>query len=427
VFRGLKQNPGGYTRTHYPQVDATIKERQPATSKPGRGIPRFAFRLLISGFCLAVSVAAPLFAQSSGGEVTPAVQRLYAEARTAQEQGNTATAISKYRAMIRLAPHLAPAYNNLGMLYFNGHDYSKAVPVLQAGLRVNPEMSTATAMLGLSYFELGENKKAEPLLERALRANPTDDNLEISFSHVLLALGKNQEAIQHLNAYLNRNPKDQEAWYLLGKTYLQMSEEALSKVNQINPNSYVAHEVAGEIDESMKNYDGALVEFKKAVDLAPQQPGTHLRLGNVYWVMGKWQSAQDEFRSELAIAPTDCIARWKLADSMLQANGSNDEALAELSQSIERCPNLMQAHVDRARALIKLNRQKEALPDLLLAEKSTPDEPSIHFLLASVYRAEGRTEDLKRELHTYGELQRQASAATSERANEEITAKSGSH
>lgn len=372
-------------------------------------------------------VAAPLRAQSSGNEVTPAVQRLYAEARTAQQQGDSATAIAKYRAMIHLAPHLAPAYNNLGMLYFNQQDYAKAVPVLETGLKLNADMSTAVAMLGLSYFELGENLKAEPLLERALRANSSDDNLQIALAHVLLALGKREDAVQHLNEYLRRNPKDQEAWYLLGKTYLQMSEDALAKVNQINPNSYVAHEVAGEIDESMKNYDGALVEFKKAVDLAPQQPDTHLRLGNVYWVMGKWQSAQEQFRAELSIAPTDCIARWKLADSILRADGSNSEALDNLDRSIAGCPKLMQARVDRAQALIKLNRQKEALPDLLLAEKDNPAEPSIHFLLASVYRAEGRTEQAKQELHTYGELQRQASAAVAERANEEITDKSQSH
>lgn len=374
--------------------------------------------------CLLFCLATLLVAQSASNEVTPEVQQLYAEAKAAQQQGDDNGAIEKYRQMIRLAPHLAPAYNNLGMLYFNRRQYAEAIPVLAHGLQINPEMSTATALLGLSYFEMGENQKAEPILERAMRANPADGNVQMSLAHVLLNLGKNQEAIRELNEYLARNPKNQEGWYLLGKTYLQMSEDALGKVNKIDPNSYVAHEVAGEIDESMRNYDGAMVEFKKAVDLAPQQPGTHLRLGNVYWVMGKWQSAQDEFRSELAIAPTDCIARWKLANSILEANGSSEEALTNLNQTIARCPKVMQARVDRARALVKLNRGSEALPDLLLAVKDSPDEPSIHFLLASVYRAQGRAVDAKRELHTYGELQRQASAAVTERANEEISAKS---
>ena len=374
--------------------------------------------------CLLLCLATPLLAQSASNEVTPEVQQLYAQAKTAQQNGDDNTAMEKYRQMIRLAPDLAAAYNNLGMLYFNHGEYAKAVPVLERGLHVDPKMGTATALLGLSYFELGQDQKARPVLESALRANPADSNVQMSLAHVLINLGMNQEAIRSLNDYLARNPKDQQAWYLLGKTYLNLSEDALGKVNQIDPNSFVAHEVAGEIDESMHNYDGALVEFKKAVELAPQQAGTHLRLGNVYWVMGKWQSAQDEFRSELAIAPMDCMARWKLANSILAANGSSDEALTNLNQTVTRCPNIMQARVDRARALVKLNRDTEALPDLLLAVKDSPDEPSIHFLLASVYRSQGRAEDAKRELHTYGELQRQASAAVTERANQEISAKS---
>jgi tetratricopeptide (TPR) repeat protein len=377
----------------------------------------------VCGFLL-LCLATPLLAQSASNEVTPEVQQLYAQAKTAQQNGDDNTAMEKYRQMIRLAPDLAAAYNNLGMLYFNHGEYAKAVPVLERGLHVDPKMGTATALLGLSYFELGQDQKARPVLESALRANPADSNVQMSLAHVLINLGMNQEAIRSLNDYLARNPKDQQAWYLLGKTYLHLSEDALGKVNQIDPNSFVAHEVAGEIDESMHNYDGALVEFKKAVELAPQQAGTHLRLGNVYWVMGKWQSAQDEFRSELAIAPMDCMARWKLANSILAANGSSDEALTNLNQTVTRCPNIMQARVDRARALVKLNRDTEALPDLLLAVKDSPDEPSIHFLLASVYRSQGRAEDAKRELHTYGELQRQASAAVTERANQEISAKS---
>lgn len=378
-------------------------------------------------FCLCLLLASPARAAQSGNEITPEVQRLYSEAQAAQQQGDVTTAIAKYRAILRTAPGLAPAYNNLGMLYFNSGQYAEAAPVLEHGLRLNPRMTTASTMLGLSYFELGENQKAEPLLQRAAVADTSDKNVQMSLAHVLLALGRNDEAIRHLNEYLKRNPRDQEAWYLLGKTYLQLSEDALGKVNQIDPNSFVAHEVAGEIDEGMHNYDGALVEFKKAVELAPQDPGTHLRLANIYWVMGKWASAEAEFRTELDRAPTDCVARWKMANSMLEANEANDEILKNLDEAIERCPNLMQARVDRAHVLINLKQEKQALPDLMLAQKANPDEPSIHFLLASVYRAQGQTDQAKQELHIYGELQRAASAAVAERANEAITLKSAAH
>ena len=175
--------------------------------------------------------------------------------------------------MIKLAPHLAAAYNNLGMLYFDQRDYAHAAEVLKRGLELNPNMPTAAAILGMSYVQLGENDKAEPLLRTALKANPKDDKIEMMLARMLINERKMDEAARHLNDFLARNPKDQQAWYLLGKTYLQLSENALKKINEIDPDSVVAHEIAGEIDESMHNYDLALVEYKKAVRCCPRQAG----------------------------------------------------------------------------------------------------------------------------------------------------------
>src|ERR1700688_3903796 len=93
--------------------------------------------------CLLVSFQAGALAQQGDDEVTPAVQRLYAQANAASQNGDDASAIEKYRSIIKLAPHLAAAYNNLGVLYFNQHDYAHAAEVLKRGLELNSDMSTA--------------------------------------------------------------------------------------------------------------------------------------------------------------------------------------------------------------------------------------------------------------------------------------------
>ena len=147
-------------------------------------------------------------AQAGDDEVTPQVQELYTQAKAAQQQGDDVTAIAKYREILKLAPHLAAAYNNLGMLYFNEKDYTHAAEVLEHGLKVNAKMPTATAMLGMSYFQLGQSEKAEPLLKAALRANPTDDRAEMMLAHNQIKLGKLEEATKSLNDVLARNPKD---------------------------------------------------------------------------------------------------------------------------------------------------------------------------------------------------------------------------
>lgn len=380
-----------------------------------------AILLLLCGACL------PLQAASQNEEVTPQVQQLYAEAKAAQEHDDVATAIQKYREMIRLAPHLAPAYNNLGRLYFNQHEYDHAAEVLAEGLKLNPNMPTASAMLGMSYLETGRPEKAAKPLEIALRANPKDSQVQMALARVSIRLRYYEKAVDLLRSYTEANPKDQEAWYLLGKTYLQLSEDSLGKINQIDPNSVVAHEVAGEIDESMRNYDGALVEYKKAIDLAPDQSEPHIHMANAFWSINKWDSARKEFEAGLLHDPNNCMAHWKLGNTILEANGDVSDALTHLNKSVDLCPELMQARVDRARALIKTGKQEEALPDLLMAEKASPDEPSIHFLLASVYRVQGKAEEARAEMRTYGSLQRRESEGVATRANESIDIKSTAH
>jgi tetratricopeptide (TPR) repeat protein len=366
-------------------------------------------------------------AQSQDNEVTPEVQQLYAQAQAAQQRQDIPGAIEKYRRMIRLAPHLAAAYNNLGRLYFNQRDYDHAAQTLAQGLRLNPNMPTASAMLGMSYLQTGQIQKAEEPLETALRANPKDAVVQITLAKVLIRLYKYDEAVKLLKTYTEENPRDQEALYLLGKTYLQLSEDSLGKINQIDPNSVVAHEVAGEIDESMHNYDGALVEYKKAIDLAPDQPDPHIHMANTFWSISKWDSARTEFEAGLAHDPNNCTAHWKLGNVILEANGEPGEALTHLNRALELCPELIQARVDRARALIKSGKHDQALPDLLAAAKESPDEPSVHFLLASVYRAQGKTVAAQEETRTYGRLKRQASEGVAAQANESIDIKSTAH
>jgi tetratricopeptide (TPR) repeat protein len=177
----------------------------------------------------------------------------------------------------------------------------------------------------------------------------------------------------------------------------------------------------------MNNYDGAVVELKKAVDMAPQRPGTHYKLGDAYFSLSQWDAALEQFQAELAVDPANCTARWKLGAVVLQKNGSPDEALTDLNRALAICPHLNDAKVDRARAFIKLNRNTEAATDLEAAAKADPTDPTTHFLLAKVYRALGRAQEAQAEMQTFSKLEESARTATAERAQEVIKNKETAH
>ena len=354
------------------------------------------------------------------GDSDARVQELYSQAKAAQSSNDISGAISKYEEILRIAPRLGPAYNNLGALYFRQRDYQKAAAVLEQGLKINPAMPSASALLGISLFEMGEYAKARPPLEAALRANAGDANAQMFLVRDLTKLGDYEAAAVQLRQLAATQPKNQEVWYLLAKVYMKLSEQSLAKMNSIDPNSVLAHELSAEMMEAMNNYDGAVVELKKAAEMAPQRPGTHYKLGDAYLALSQLDSASAEFHAELAVDPANCMARWRIGSVIMLKNGNPEEALADMNQALSACPSLTDARVDRARALIKLNRNAEAAKDLEAAAKADPTEASTHFLLAKTYRALGRTDEAQAEMQTFSKLEESARAATAERAREVI-------
>ena len=354
---------------------------------------------------------------------TSRTERLYTEAKTAEADGDFSKAEAKYHEILRVDPKLGAGYNNLGLLYFKQGKYDQAVPVLQQGLKLDSKMSSAAALLGISLYQLDRYSEAKSALERALALNPHDGNVELFLARDLIKLEDHESAARHLQQLAKVQPQNQEVWYLLGKVYMKLSEQALAKMNAIDPNSVLAHETSGEIMESMKNYEGALLEYKKAVEMAPTQPGTHYALGNAYWNLTEWNAATTQFQAELKNDPRNCMAQWKLGNILLEQNVRPEEALADTEKALAICPALAQARVDRARALLKLNRATDALPDLQTAVQSSPDEPTIHFLLAQAYRTIGRTADAKAEMQIVAKLEEDARAATAQRAQDVIHSK----
>lgn len=355
------------------------------------------------------------------------IETLHEQAQTAEAGGDLATAIAKYKEILKLDPRLAPAYNNLGALYFKQGDFRDAADVLRRGLKIDPRMHSASALLGMSLFQMSEYKEARPSLEAVVKANPSDMNAEFLLINDLTKLGQFEEATHHLQQILKMQPKNQHAWYLLGKVYMQLAQLALGKVNQIDPDSVWAHEISAQLMESMKNYDGAIVQWKKAIAAAPHQPGVHYQLGDLYWSHSDWDKASAEFQMEKKVDPRDCLVDWKLGDILMRKGVEAEQALDLENKALAACPALSDAHEDHARLLLRLHRDAEAIPELKALEQADPKKPSTHFLLAQAYRTTGKSVEAKHELTTFSELEAKARAATAQNAQEVIKESQSDH
>lgn len=325
---------------------------------------------------------------SSQSAISPRVQTLYQQAHDEQASAPE-RAVTDYREILRLAPTLGAAYNNLGRLLYNLNRFQEASDVLTAGLRVDPSMTPAEAMLGASLLQLGNAAASLPHLHTAAGAMPDDRFVHTMLARALLEVDDLPQAATELQALTQSDPQDQVSWYLLGKVELQLSQQSLARVQQINPNSPLAHQMQGEIMESMNNTPGAITEYKKALAASSQNVAALEHLSNLYWNTGDWQHARESLTTYLSLVPGNCNAHWKLSRSLNELSAPDDDVLAQTKLAIELCPNLPEARVERARVFLRSGRAAEALPDLKAAEVIAPDETSVQALLARAYSATG--------------------------------------
>ena len=365
--------------------------------------------LLLISCGLALSAAARLGAQEE--TISPEVQALYEHARAAQAANTPEVAIADYRRILKLAPSLAQAYNNLGRLLYNLERYEEAIAILKRGLAIAPGMHGAEVMLGASYLELGQPANAISPLAAGVQAMPNDRFARVTLAHALIGAERPGEAVPQLEAVLKADPRDQEAWYILGKLHLQLSQQELSQVQTIDPNSPLAHELAGEVMESMENTPGAIAEYKQALAARPEDIGAMEHLAGVYWRTGDWARARDGYQALLRRQPGNCLAHWRLSNALDELGDSTVDAMHEISLALDRCPTLPQAHAERARLLLRSGNPADALTDLKIAERAAPDEPSVQRLLAQAYRTIGDRAKAEQANLRFQQLDREQHAA----------------
>jgi Tfp pilus assembly protein PilF len=234
----------------------------------------------------------------------------------------------------------------------------------------------------------------------------------------LFQLGDYRTAALRLEQLTVEDAKNQEAWSLLAKTYMKLTETALAHMNAVDPHSPIALELSAEMMEAMDNYEGALVPLKKAIEIAPQRPGGHYNLGEAYRQLAEWEPAAEQFQAELKIDPSNCMAESALGGMLLSRSEKPDDALSHLERAISLCPRLTETRIDRARVLLKLARYDEAARDLQAAVLVDPDRAAAHFFLAKAYVALGRTQDSQSEMATFSLLDAKARAVTAEIASQ---------
>jgi tetratricopeptide (TPR) repeat protein len=369
-------------------------------SRSIRGLLIFLVALLIAGKATN-SIAAQ-------NEESPAVQQLYAEAQAAESGGQLSVAIEKYRQILKLAPNLPAAHNNLGQLYYQQGQFAEAVPELQVAIKLDPRLVTPRALLGFSYYQMREFERSRDQLKLAAKLNPADWNVRVFLARDLISLGDVKQAEHLLEDLRTENPKNAEILYTLGSLYSSLAESTLGEIQVADPNSYLIEVLLAKVSEAKGLYLDAADHYKKAIERAPPAADLYYQYGHALWASKKNDAALAAYQQALRLNPYDYRASWEAGRIVLTQDPA--EAVRLVSEALKLDPDLPEAWKIRGQALVALHRPQEAISNLKKSISLDPQDGSTHFQLARAYRQAGLLNEAVQEDSTFQKMQEQPTA-----------------
>jgi tetratricopeptide (TPR) repeat protein len=339
--------------------------------------------------------------------------RYAAAGQQAMAAGQYEAARSNFEQLAKLEPNIAEVHATLAAIYFEQHKYELAVREVHTAQKLKPSLPKLDSLLGLSLAELGRFTEALPRLEKGFKqpADPAVRRMSgLQLLRAYTGLGRDSDAVETALQLNRLYPDDPEVLYHTGRIYGNFAYVVMEKLHNSAPGSIWMIQAQGEANEAQKSYDAAIAAFNHVLQLDPQRPGIHYRIGRVYLTrFREGQKAEDhdgavrEFMAELEVDPGNGNAAYELA--YLQAEAGNlEEARTQYEHIVERFPDFEEALVGLAGVLLDSHKPELAVPLLEHATQVHPDDETAWYRLSVADRATGNKEGQQKALAVFQKI-----------------------
>jgi tetratricopeptide (TPR) repeat protein len=300
----------------------------------------------------------------------------------------------------------------LGTALWNSGHRATALRQLRKAARLFPTDVDTLYALGEGYQKSAERqlKQLPPKYARMLRNGDhpgqwkdpgvlgAEEMSSSLYTQARIDFGrKDYEAAEtRLVTFLAAKPNNAEARYLLAKAYEHLSLSVLSRMFQVDPNSYRVHQLLGRIYEYRWQNDKALAEYRTVERMRPALPGIHLAVGEVLWREEQLVPALEEFKAEIRLNPYDARPYAEMGTILVMKHES-ESAIPYLVEAIRLQPDMLLVYKQLGIAYYQRKDYARAEQDL---KKALPidHDGSVHYLLGAVYRDWGHPGEARAEM-----------------------------
>lgn len=263
----------------------------------------------------------------------------------------------------------AEMFHGIGVALARDGSQDISLVFLQLGLYLDPNADIIALVLGQLYDRAGAHDAANALYDRVPAASPMKPTAVVRVAENLAAKGDRDEALRRLGNIVVANPEDIEALSVLGdlqRTAERYGDaaETYSRVLDITggdrPGDWRFYYVRGIAYERNKEWPKAEADFKRALELRPDQPQVLNYLGYTWVDMGvNLDPALEMIEKAVAAAPNDGYIVDSLGWAFYRL-GRYDEAVEALERAVQLRPNDPEINDHLGDAYWRIGRQLEA-------------------------------------------------------------------
>jgi tetratricopeptide (TPR) repeat protein len=133
-------------------------------------------------------------------------EKLFQRGLECEQSGAMHDAIKAYQAAVEMDSASAGAWLNLGTIFFNTRQFSRAESHYKKALEADPDYALAHFNLANLYDERGDHRKALRHYQDAVRLNPGYADAHYNLALLFQGSGQVMEAVRHWKTYLKLDP-----------------------------------------------------------------------------------------------------------------------------------------------------------------------------------------------------------------------------
>jgi len=297
-------------------------------------------------------------------------------------QKKTVEAVAEARKATETDPKSGEAFAALGtaILAENGKNWNDAIAQAQQGAFVSPNSPVVQVAVG-KIFEAGGNlDQAVSSYKRALEADPGYIAARVALVQTQIRKGEYDAALPEAQKLAAEAPDSGDAQLMVGRLLAQKGDFAaaagpLDKAAKALPGSAEAHALSGLAFVRTRQPELAVVAYKKAVELDPQNVDNRSAYGLLLGMTGKNDEGAAELKKVIATPGYKDVAGYANLGYVYRTAKPprTEEAIAAYKKALEIDAKNEQVTLGLARSLFNANHFDEAIE---MYRKTVQLEPS---------------------------------------------------